>query len=624
MTRHAQLESRFSELVAQGSAAMASEHGYARSDPVTGVQMSEEDEQLLHRLLLERVYAKRLRNFAAADALREQLRQAGVHIDEGARSFEIRPRLRQAHGYTRTDDGSVPVTARDQEQLDAALLERVNARITREFDRADELLKELRQQGVTIDDGALTYSVLGPQATTAPSERRGGQRGSSLPLTDHGLTRDDGGAVQLSEADQQMLDTHLLERERARRCRDYAAADKIRDMLKEAGVHIDHVKRTYRVVPRWRARHATVADAKPDGKSSPPSIFAPDPEPAPYARDAADDSGVAMSEADKGILVKRLADRRAAQRRRDYPAADAIREQLKGIAQKCGCRIVIDDRECTFRFVVQRPRESGGGSAGRGARAAKGQAQQHTYARTPDPDASVEGWSEGGGGQIGDGGDSNRADGGDGAAEGGDKGGAEGGGGGEAGRKRAVRFVPFTDEKQRVVDSALLERENSRAVRNYELADRLRDLLGALGVFVDDLARTYYYRASRDRGTIDGRVEVGRKRQRGRIRSGAGVGEFGRGSASTSPGRVGAEEGEHSSGASAGAGASAASDNGDGVGGGDGDGDDNDMSPAKRQRGTASDPPAASEEGSVREVQTVDLDAQNHAMQALAHDLGAN
>ena len=41
---------------AELAAALAKEHGYSRSDPVTGVALSEADEWTLHRLLLERLF----------------------------------------------------------------------------------------------------------------------------------------------------------------------------------------------------------------------------------------------------------------------------------------------------------------------------------------------------------------------------------------------------------------------------------------------------------------------------------------------------------------------------------------------------------------------------------------
>lgn len=145
--RAAQMQAQFEALVAQGAAAMAAEHGYIRSDPVTGVQLSPADEATLHRLLLERLYAKRLRDFDVADALRAQLRDAGVSVNDAESTYSIRPRTSgqpNHHGYTRVDDGSIVLSPADQATLDGMLLERLLAKRAREFAKADELRQKLR------------------------------------------------------------------------------------------------------------------------------------------------------------------------------------------------------------------------------------------------------------------------------------------------------------------------------------------------------------------------------------------------------------------------------------------------------------------------------------------------
>ena len=79
------MQAKLEQLAAEGSAALAKEHGYSRSDPVTGVALSEADEWTLHRLLLERLFAKKLRNFESADQLRQTL------IESGSKGLEKGP-----------------------------------------------------------------------------------------------------------------------------------------------------------------------------------------------------------------------------------------------------------------------------------------------------------------------------------------------------------------------------------------------------------------------------------------------------------------------------------------------------------------------------------------------------
>ena len=249
--RVAQLRAQFETLVAQGPAAMAAEHGYVRSDPVTGAVLSEEDERTLHRLLLERVFAKRLRDFDVADQLRAQLKSVGVTIDDGQRTFRVRPPAPPPpthHGYTRTDDGSVAVSAADQAALDGLLLQRVLAKRQRDFAQADALQKTLIDAGVHVNDHTLTYRVVSRQPAP-PVSAAMGARPSALP-PEHGLTRvdeDDGSAwAALSSEDQATVHSKLLQRLHAKLTRQFDIADALRAELSSVGVFIDDKARIFR------------------------------------------------------------------------------------------------------------------------------------------------------------------------------------------------------------------------------------------------------------------------------------------------------------------------------------------------------------------------------------------
>jgi len=85
--RVADLQAQFEAVVSQGAAAMAAEHGYVRSDPVSGARLSEEDEHRLQHMLLQRVYSKRVRDFQTADQLRARLKEAGVHLNDGEKTY---------------------------------------------------------------------------------------------------------------------------------------------------------------------------------------------------------------------------------------------------------------------------------------------------------------------------------------------------------------------------------------------------------------------------------------------------------------------------------------------------------------------------------------------------------
>ena len=64
--RRSQMMARFMAVIEQGVPAMAAEHGYQ----LDGEAAPGADEAAVHRTLLERVFAKRLRDFDVADQLR--------------------------------------------------------------------------------------------------------------------------------------------------------------------------------------------------------------------------------------------------------------------------------------------------------------------------------------------------------------------------------------------------------------------------------------------------------------------------------------------------------------------------------------------------------------------------
>ena len=116
-------------VAAGGVAALAEAHGYVEEDDGAGFQRCEDLE--VHRLLLERVLAKRSRAFDVADALRDRLRQDWrVVVDDRVNTFRVggRGRRPEGHGYRRDDDGSVALTADDVATLDRLLVDRIVAK----------------------------------------------------------------------------------------------------------------------------------------------------------------------------------------------------------------------------------------------------------------------------------------------------------------------------------------------------------------------------------------------------------------------------------------------------------------------------------------------------------------
>jgi cysteinyl-tRNA synthetase len=478
-----QLQERLQHLVGQGRNALEAEHGYTRSDASGGAVLSQADEFTLHKLLLERLYAKKTRDFDVADQLRDQLKEAGCHISDRDNTYSIRaPRseptaMPTQHEYTRADDGAVPVAPADQVTLDALLLERIIAKRQRDFTKADAVREQLRAAGVLVDDKAQTYRVVPPRGQPAP-----------MP-THHGYTRVDDGAVAVAPADQVILEQLLYQRVCAKHTRDWTACDQLREQLKQAGVHLDDKTLTYRVLPP-RGQHApmpthhgytrvddgsvavlpagqvtldrlllervcakrrrdySVCDQLRDqlkengvylddktltyrvtdpARASAPWIPMQGPQvqmPTEHGYTRTDDGSVVIQPADQATLDHLLLERVCAKKRRDWPTADQVREQLR----EAGC--FVDDQSQTYR-IVDRSKSRGGGGA-------KAMPTEHDYSRSDDGTA-----------------------------------------------------ITLTPEQQATVDRLLLERICAKRRREFDTADQLREELKQLGVLCDDATKTY-------------------------------------------------------------------------------------------------------------------------------------
>ena len=82
--------------------------------------------------------------------------------------------------------------------------------------------------------------------------RRQPKQPAAMP-TEHGYTRQDDGAVVISASDQATLDQMLLQRVIAKRTRDFAQADQLRDQLRDLNCMLDDHASTYRIVlPRQK------------------------------------------------------------------------------------------------------------------------------------------------------------------------------------------------------------------------------------------------------------------------------------------------------------------------------------------------------------------------------------
>ena len=362
--RRSQMMARFMAVIEQGVAAMAAEHGYQ----LDGEAAPGADEAAVHRTLLERVFAKRLRDFDVADQLRARLKEMGVEVHDERQLYRFRvqrgPVLATSHGYTRelANDGTDAVlSAEDEAKLDDVILERVNAKRTRDFVTADQLRANLKDSGVTIDDQRLTFRV-SVRAAPAPAAPRG-----PMLATNHGYTREavgDGSDAVLSTDEQATLDALLLERVNAKRTRDFGRADALRAQMRDAGVTIEDQTLRYRVTvrpqplprgPALTTHHGYTRVTVHDGSIDPTLV---DP---------------IVSAEDQAILDRLLTDRLNAKRTRDFATADALRSQLEAAG------VTVDDASQTYRIPPPPPPRAPGAPS-----------TDHGYARAAE---DAEGWA---------------------------------------------------------------------------------------------------------------------------------------------------------------------------------------------------------------------------------------
>ena len=118
----------------------------------------------MEELVEERADAKARRDYAAADAIRDQLNAMGISVDDRSREWRVAD---APYARARGDAADVDVAT-----VEALVAERSQAKIAGEYDTADAIRDRLRNEfGVSVDDRVKEWVVDGrPAAAPAAPE----------------------------------------------------------------------------------------------------------------------------------------------------------------------------------------------------------------------------------------------------------------------------------------------------------------------------------------------------------------------------------------------------------------------------------------------------------------------
>lgn len=278
--------------------------GYTR-DPSDTAECNVE---LVQALIAERAELRSAREFDEADTVREKLRAMHVFVSDRDRWWRVdtaaierakrqRPdELPDGHDYSRVDDDAVALDDEQVSTINRLISLRLTAKLDRQFDRADELLEELRELGVQVNDGRKAWRADGGGFEPRPYRRVGGVHG-----------------------DEQRVADLVQQRADARKVRNYAIADEIAISLSNLGVSVDDIHRTWEVTGSAGGYVRT-------GRSGPPDVEAQ--------------------------IEQLLSEREEYRHKKMFSKADAIQNTLR-----FDMGVVLDNRKKTWSFGQRRERQ---------------------------------------------------------------------------------------------------------------------------------------------------------------------------------------------------------------------------------------------------------------------------
>jgi len=289
-----------------------------------GPNTSSLDDKEIHSLLAQRLEYKMSRDFSSADAIQDELIQAGVYVHDGNKEWRAdgqsfgdyrgqggRPGRERGSRNDRNGpytQSSQSLSTNDADAIQDLVDERMDAKKVRDYDVADGIRDELRQDyNVEVNDKLRQWSVGGdfgiPQANT---------KFSMSPASE---------TPENADEIQQLVE----ERNEARRKRDFDTADAIREDLLDQNVMIDDKLRQWAVGGMF------------NNKRNAPSFDTP------FAKRG---GGGDLSEEQEALIAQLLEERSEAKRDKEFGKADRIRDRLES-----EFKVRIDDRAREWHIV---------------------------------------------------------------------------------------------------------------------------------------------------------------------------------------------------------------------------------------------------------------------------------
>ena len=289
-------------------------------------------------LLRERTDAKRARNFDVADAIRDQLMEEySVGVDDreqswrtgcsksgsGGRSYgggrgrdsPDRGRGRNSrknfgpngHDYDMSSDAGESKSPLSENDIHGLIAKRLQAKLSRNFDDADQIQYELIDNNVYVHDGMKEWRSDGVPFEGAMAKRSGRPgRGSSYEKS--ALSKDVDGATD------QIIQGLIEERSKLKSIREYDKADSIREGLKSKfDIIIDDKLKEWSVGGDFGEENNMQREMSYSMRQR------------PYAMST---HSADLSPEQEAFVIDKVEERAEAKRNKDYDVADDIRDEL--------------------------------------------------------------------------------------------------------------------------------------------------------------------------------------------------------------------------------------------------------------------------------------------------------